>query len=85
MEHSGEVRGEVGVEGNDLGDVAVNLLDEGHVFYHVVRDSRLMVLVHLLDQGSVPVQHYLHLPEPLVQGIPHLGVATFLGRFAGGC
>lgn len=84
MEQGGEIGREVGVEGDDLGDVTVDLLDEGHVLDHVVRDSRLVVLVHLLDQRSVPIQHRLHLPETLVKGIPHLAVAAFVSRFSGG-
>lgn len=38
-----------------------------------------MILVHLLDQNSVTVQHRLNLSKIMVQAVPHLGVAGFLG------
>jgi len=72
----GEIGVEIRVERDNLGDVAVELLNKGHVFYHVVVHPRLLVLVHLLNQLPVSVQHRLHLPEPLVQGRPHLWVAV---------
>jgi hypothetical protein len=78
VEQGREVGGEAGVERDDLGDVAVDLFDERHVLHHVVREPRLVVLVHLLDQRSVPVQHALHLPKVLFEGPPHLGVSAFL-------
>lgn len=79
MELRGEIGGEIGVKRNDLRDVAVYLLDESHVLDHVVWDSRLVILVHLLDQNSVPVQHGLNLSEIMVQAVPNLGVPAFLG------
>ncbi|GMN41300.1 hypothetical protein TIFTF001_010523 [Ficus carica] len=75
VEDSGEVGVEVGVEGDDLGDVAVELLDKSDVLAHVVRDPRLVVLVHLLYQRPVPIQHRLHLPEALVEPLPHLRIS----------
>ena len=79
MELRGEIGGEIGVKRNDLGDVAVYLLDESHVLDHVVWDSRLVILVHLLDQNSVPVQHGLNLSEIMVQAVPNLGIPALLG------
>lgn len=79
MELRGEIGGEIGVKRNDLGDVAVYLLDESNVLDHVVWDSRLVILVHLLDQNSVPVQHGLYLSEIMVQAVPNLGVPALLG------
>ena len=79
MELRGEIGGEIGVKRNDLGDVAVYLLDESLVLDHVVWDSRLVILVHLLDQNSVPVQHGLNLSEIMVQAVPNLGIPAFLG------
>jgi hypothetical protein len=78
VEQGREVGGEVGVERDDLGDVSVDLLDERHVLHHVVRDPRLVVLVHLLDQRSVLVQHALHLTKVPFEGLPQPGVAALL-------
>ena len=78
VEEGGEVGVEVGVEVDDLGDVAVELLDQSHVLRHVVWDSGLVVLVHLLDQAPVAVQHALHLPEALVEAPPRLRIAAVL-------
>lgn len=49
MTGGGEISGEFGVEGRDLGDILINFLDQGHVLDHVVGDLRLVVLVDLLD------------------------------------
>lgn len=72
---AGEVGVEVGVQRDDLGDVAVELLDEGHVLGHVVRQPGLVVLVHLLDESSVPIQHRLDLVEVGVEAPPDLDAA----------
>lgn len=78
VKEGGEIGGEVGVKRNDLGDVAVDLLDKTHVLDHVVGDSRAVVVVHLLDQGSVPIQYGLYLAEPAVKLVPHLRILGFL-------
>lgn len=80
-ERRGEIRGEIRVHRDHFGDVAVEFLDEGHVVHHVTWNSRLVVLIHLLNQDSVSVQHRLDLPESLVKGGPNLGVA-FVGEAA---
>lgn len=81
VEEGGEVGVEVGVERDDLGDVAVQLLDQGHVLRHVVRDPRLVVIVYLLYQRPVPIQHRLHLPEALVEPFPQLRIAFLSSVF----
>lgn len=60
--------------------------DEGHVFYHVVAEPGVLVLVDLLDQESVTVQHRRHLTEAFVERFPHRRVAVVFGcgRAAGG-
>ncbi|MCD7452481.1 hypothetical protein HAX54_017020 [Datura stramonium] len=45
------------------------------VLHHIIVRPRLMVLVDLLNQQSVPVQHRLHLLESVREVVPHLGVA----------
>lgn len=57
IEPRGEVRGEIGVHGDNFRDVPIEFLDESHVVHHVAGNSRLVVLVHLLNQHSVTVQH----------------------------
>ena len=48
---------------------------------------RLVVLVHLLNQNTVPIQNRLNLPEVVGEGAPHLageGLRVFVGFvFAG--
>lgn len=89
VEGSGEIRGEIRVHGDNFRDVSIEFLDESNVVDHVARNSRLVILVYLLNQCSVPVQHGLDLPEGLVKGVPHLGVvfvreAVVLAVVAGG-
>ncbi|WVY89649.1 hypothetical protein V8G54_035163 [Vigna mungo] len=84
LESGGESGVEIGVEREDLGDVAVELLNEGHVLDHVVAEPRLLILVHLIDQAAVAVQHRLHLAEALIDRRPHHGVAIDADVFCGG-
>lgn len=72
----GEIGIEIGVERNNLGDVPVEFLNQRNVFDHVIRHPRLLILVHLLNQETVAVEHRLNLPEALVHGGPGLGVAV---------
>ena len=84
LEGGGEIGVEVGVEREDLGDVAVELLNEGHVLDHVVAEPRVLILVHLIDQVAVAVQHRLHLAEALIDRRPHHGVGADAVVFGGG-
>ena len=83
-----EVGPEVGVDRTDFRNVAVDLLDESHVLHHVVWNSRLVILVHLLNKRSVPIQNRLDLPEILAEVLPQLGVTILVlsvGDDNGGC
>lgn len=75
LAHAGEIGIEIGVERHDLGDIPIELMNQGHVLRHIVRNPRLVVLVHLLNQKAVTIQHRLHLPKALVERRPRLGVA----------
>lgn len=75
--HGGEIGVEIGVEMGNLGDVTVEFLNERDVLDHIVGDPGLMVLVHLLNQEAVAVQHRLHLTEAAVESGPHLWVSFF--------
>lgn len=72
-----EIRIEIGIKRSNLRDISIKLLNQRHVFHHVIRHSRLLILVHLLNNCSVPVKHRLNLPETLVQCRPRLGIAVF--------
>lgn len=84
LEGAGEIGVEIGVKREDLGDVAVELLNERHVLHHVVAEPRVLILVHLLDQAAVAVQHRLHLVEDVVDRRTHHGVAVNAVVFSGG-
>jgi len=84
LEGGGEIGVEIGVEREDLGDVAVELLNERHVLDHVVAEPRLLILVHLFDQAAVAVQHRLHLAEALVDRCPHHRVGVHAVVFGSG-
>lgn len=77
LAHGGEIRIEIRVKRDDLGDIPIELLNQGHVLHHIVGNPGLVVLVHLLNQKTVAIQHRLHLPQALVERRPHLGVALF--------
>lgn len=78
----GEIGGEIGIHGDDLGNIAVDLLNERDVLHEIVVNFGLMVLVDLLDEEAVAVEHGLHLPEILGEGGPDGGIAVDL--FGGG-
>lgn len=77
MEDGREIGREVRVERNDLRDVAVDLLNKSHVLHHVIGEPRLVVLVDLLDQSSVAIEHRLNLVEAGVEGLPRLAFFFF--------
>lgn len=57
MESSREIRGEIRVHGNNFRDVSIKFLDQSNVVNHVAWDSRLVILIHLLNESSVSVEH----------------------------
>ena len=61
---------------NNLGDIPIKLLNQRHVFLHVIGNPGLVILVHLLNQEPITVQHRLHLMEALVEHGPGFGVAV---------
>ncbi|KAL0359180.1 UNVERIFIED_CONTAM: Peptidyl-prolyl cis-trans isomerase CYP21-2 [Sesamum angustifolium] len=71
LNNVGKVRRQIRVKRDDLGDIPVEFLNQGHVLHQIVVDFRLVILVHLLNQGSVPVQHRLDLAEVLCEGGPN--------------
>lgn len=71
-ENGRKIGGKVGVERNDLGNIAVDFLNESHVLDHIIWDPRLVILVDLLDQSSVPIKHRLYLVEAPVEALPYL-------------
>lgn len=81
---AGEISGEIGIHGDDLGYVAVDLLNESDVLHQIVVDFGLVVVVHLLDQRAVAVEHRLHLPEILREGGPNRRIAFDLAAVFGG-
>lgn len=84
MTDVGEISGEIGIHGDDLGYVPVDLLNESDVLHQIVVDFGLVVVVHLLDQHAVAVQHRLHLPEILGEGGPNRRIAFDLAAVFGG-
>lgn len=71
-----EIRIEIRIKRSNLRDIPIKFLNQRDVFHHVIRHSRLLILVHLLNNCSVPVKHRLHLPETLVQCRPRFRIAV---------
>ncbi|KAF7816103.1 hypothetical protein G2W53_030072 [Senna tora] len=65
----------------NLGDVTINLANQSNILHEIVRDLGLVILVHLLDQGTVLIEHRLRLTETPAQRVPNLRI-TF--RIIGG-
>ena len=55
-----EIRRQIRVHIHNLGDVPIEFLNQRHILHHVIRALGLVILVHLLDEGSVPVKNRLH-------------------------
>lgn len=53
LEDIGEIGREVGVDGDGLGNVGIDLADEGNVSGEVLGELGLVIVVHLRDQGPV--------------------------------
>ena len=49
LAHGGQIRIEIREKRDDLGDIFVELLNQGHILRHIVGNPRLVVLVHLLN------------------------------------
>lgn len=64
-------------------NVTVDFLNERNVFHQVIVNFGLMIVVHLLNQNSVPIQNRLHLLEAVSEIGPHLGAAAVEGFLAG--
>ncbi|KAG6415927.1 hypothetical protein SASPL_123346 [Salvia splendens] len=77
----GEIGGEIGIHGDDLGNVTVDFLNERDVLDEIIVEFGLVVVVDLLDEEAVAVEHRLHLPEVLGEGRPNGGIGG--GGFRG--
>lgn len=86
MISSGEIGIQIRVKPNNLGDIDVKFLNQRYVFDHVVRNSRLVILIHLLNQNSVSVQNGLNLSKAIVECCPNLVInfIFFVGVLVGG-
>ena len=83
LPHVRKINGESRIEGNDFINITINFLNERNVFNQIVVNFGLMIVVHLLNQNSVPIQNRLHLLEAVSESGPHLGAAAVEGFVAG--
>lgn len=82
----GEIGGEIGIHGDDLGNIGVDFLNERDVVDEIIVEFGLVVVVDLLDEEAVAVEHRLDLPEILGEGRPNGRIAVDLvggGGFRG--
>nr|GMD23834.1 hypothetical protein PanWU01x14_319360 [Ipomoea batatas] len=78
---AGEIDGEIGIHSNDFGDIPVDLSNQIHVPGDVIRKLRLVVLVDLLNQIPVLIQHRLDISETLAQRLPRLLITLLAAAF----
>ena len=83
LTHVRKINGESRIEGNDFINITINFLNERNVFNQIVVNFGPMVVVHLLNQNSVPIQNRLHLLEAVSESGPHPGAAAVEGFVAG--
>jgi len=72
-----KIRIKIRIKRRNPRNILIQLLNQTHVLHHIIRHSRLLILVHLLNYCPVPIKHRLNLPEALVQRLPCFGIAVF--------
>ena len=72
-----KIRIKIRIKRSNLRNIPIQLLNQTHVLHHIIRHSRLLILIHLLNYCPVPVKHRLNLPEALVQRLPCFGITVF--------
>ncbi|KAJ8437934.1 hypothetical protein Cgig2_031450 [Carnegiea gigantea] len=76
-----EINREIRVNTHNLVDIPVDFTNQGDILDQILRNLRLMILVHLLNQRSVLIKHRLNSLNSSAQRLPRLGVALLVAGY----